>query len=130
MISTLSFLYVQAEVVEMNPAEAIAANLARLSYNASLRARAALRRAAARLSIGQVSFLTKLLSFYVDLKSFVESWSQFEWLLFSFCFVVIIRSFLKITISAFEREKNEECLKDGEFLFIVLAHSGLGFGTL
>ena len=45
---------VQAEVVEMSPAEAIAANLARLSYNASLRARAALRRAAARLSIGQV----------------------------------------------------------------------------
>ena len=38
----------------MNPAEAIAANLARLSYNASLRARAALRRAAARLSVGQV----------------------------------------------------------------------------
>ena len=44
----------KAEVVEMNPAEAIAANLARLSYNASLRARAALRRAAARLSVGQV----------------------------------------------------------------------------
>ena len=48
--------FVQAEVVEMNPAEAIAANLARLSYNASLRARAALRRAAARLSIGQVGW--------------------------------------------------------------------------
>ena len=41
-------------MVEMNPAEAIAANLARLSYNASLRARAALRRAAARLTVGQV----------------------------------------------------------------------------
>jgi hypothetical protein len=34
--------------------QAIAANLARLSYNASLRARAALRRAAARLTVGQV----------------------------------------------------------------------------
>ena len=44
----------------MNPAEAIAANLARLSYNASLRARAALRRAAARLSIGQVSPISLL----------------------------------------------------------------------
>lgn len=47
-----------AEVVEMNPAEAIAANLARLSYNASLRARAALRRAAARLTVGQVALLS------------------------------------------------------------------------
>ena len=57
----LNFAFsVQAEVVEMNPAEAIAANLARLSYNASLRARAALRRAAARLSIGQVSPISLL----------------------------------------------------------------------
>ncbi len=46
-----------AEVVEMNPAEAIAANLARLSYNASLRAQAALRRAAQRLSVHEVARL-------------------------------------------------------------------------
>ena len=46
-----------AEVVEMNPAEAMAANLARLSYSASLRAQAALRRAAQRLSVSQVAKL-------------------------------------------------------------------------
>ncbi len=46
-----------AEVVEMNPSEAMAANLARLSYNASLRAQAALRRAAQRLSISAVAQL-------------------------------------------------------------------------
>jgi len=44
----------QAEVVEMNPAEAIAANLSRLSYNASLRAQMALRRAANRLTVWEV----------------------------------------------------------------------------
>ncbi len=43
-------------MVEMNPAEAIAANLARLSYSASLRAKAALRRAASKLSVGQVNY--------------------------------------------------------------------------
>ena len=41
----------------MNPAEAMAANLARLSYNASLRAQAALRRAAQRLSVSEVAKL-------------------------------------------------------------------------
>ena len=46
-----------AEVVEMNPAEAMAANLARLSYTASLRAQAALRRAAQRLSVSEVARL-------------------------------------------------------------------------
>ena len=46
-----------AEVVEMNPAEAMAANLARLSYSASLRAQAALRRAAQRLSVSEVAKL-------------------------------------------------------------------------
>jgi len=46
-----------AEVVEMNPAEAMAANLARLSYNASLRAQAALRRAAQRLPLSAVAKL-------------------------------------------------------------------------
>lgn len=46
-----------AEVVEMNPAEAMAANLARLSYSASLRAQAALRRAAQRLSVSDVAKL-------------------------------------------------------------------------
>jgi len=46
-----------AEVVEMNPTEAMAANLARLSYNASLRAQAALRRAAQRLPLSAVAKL-------------------------------------------------------------------------
>jgi solute carrier family 35 protein F5 len=41
----------------MNPAEAIAANLARLSYSASLRAQAALRRAAQRLTVHEVARL-------------------------------------------------------------------------
>lgn len=51
----------------MNPAEAIAANLARLSYSASLRAKAALRRAASKLSVGQVSkHLYSLVSFLVS----------------------------------------------------------------
>lgn len=52
-----------AEVVEMNPAEAMAANLARLSYNASLRAQAALQRAAQRLSISSVAKLALFFSF-------------------------------------------------------------------
>lgn len=41
----------------MNPGEAVAANLARLSYSASLRAQAALRRAAQRLTVFEVSRL-------------------------------------------------------------------------
>ena len=41
----------------MNPTEAMAANLARLSYNASLRAQAALRRAAQRLPLSAVAKL-------------------------------------------------------------------------
>jgi len=55
----LVFFFIKAEVVEMNPAEAIAANLARLSYSASLRAKAALRRAASKLSVAQVFFTYK-----------------------------------------------------------------------
>ncbi len=43
-----------AQVVEMNPADALYANLSRLSYNASLRAQAALQRAASRLTVGEV----------------------------------------------------------------------------
>jgi len=61
-----NYSVVQAEVVEMNPAEAIAANLARLSYNASLRARAALRRAAARLSVGQVKVIQYFFFFITE----------------------------------------------------------------
>ena len=49
-----------AQVVEMHPADALYANLARLSYNASLRAQAALRRAASRLSISEVIQLALL----------------------------------------------------------------------
>ncbi len=49
-----------AQVVEMNPSDALYANLARLSYNASLRAQAALRRAASRLTIGEVMRLALL----------------------------------------------------------------------
>ena len=49
-----------AQVVEMHPADALYANLARLSYNASLRAQAALRRAASRLSIKEVVQLALL----------------------------------------------------------------------
>ena len=45
------------QVVEMNPGEAMAANLARLSYNATLRAQAALRRAAQRLTLQEVAKL-------------------------------------------------------------------------
>ena len=44
----------------MNPAEALSANLARLSYNASLRAQAALQRAASRLTIKEVVQLALL----------------------------------------------------------------------
>ena len=47
-----------AEVVEMNPAQAISANLSRLSYNASFRAHAALRRAASRLTAREVMKLS------------------------------------------------------------------------
>ena len=47
-----------AEVVEMNPAQAISANLSRLSYNASLRAHSALRRAASRLTAREVMKLS------------------------------------------------------------------------
>ena len=47
-----------AEVVEMNPAQAISANLSRLSYNASLRAHSALRRAASRLTAKEVMKLS------------------------------------------------------------------------
>ena len=47
-----------AEVVEMNPGEALAANISRLSYNASLRAHAALRRAASRLTAKEVMKLS------------------------------------------------------------------------
>ena len=47
-----------AEVVEMNAAEAITANLSRLSYNASLRAHAVLRRAASRLTAREVMKLS------------------------------------------------------------------------
>jgi len=48
-----------AQVAQMdtNPADALYANLARLSYNASLRAQAALRRAAARLTMAEVARL-------------------------------------------------------------------------
>ena len=46
-----------AEMVEMNPREAMAANLARLSYNASLRAQAAIRKAAQRLTLHEVAKL-------------------------------------------------------------------------
>jgi len=52
-----------AEVVEMNPAEAIAANLSRLSYNASLRAQMALRRAASRLTVREVVKISFIFSF-------------------------------------------------------------------
>ena len=45
----------------MNPAEAIAANLSRLSYNASLRAQMALRRAANRLTVWEVFKVLALL---------------------------------------------------------------------
>ena len=47
-----------AQVVEMNPAQAISANLSRLSYNASLRAHSALRRAASRLTAKEVMKLS------------------------------------------------------------------------
>jgi len=47
-----------AEVVEMNPAHAMSANLSRLSYNASLRAHSALRRAASRLTAKEVMKLS------------------------------------------------------------------------
>ena len=47
-----------AEVVQMNSAEAITANLSRLSYNASLRAHAVLRRAASRLTAREVMKLS------------------------------------------------------------------------
>ena len=47
-----------AEVVEMNPAQGISANLSRLSYNASLRAHAALRKAASRLTTKEVMKLS------------------------------------------------------------------------
>ncbi len=46
-----------AQVVEMNPADALYANLARLSYNASLRAQAAIRRARSRLAAREVAML-------------------------------------------------------------------------
>ena len=52
-----------AQVVEMHPADALYANLARLSYNASLRAQAALRRAASRLTIKEVVNLALLFCF-------------------------------------------------------------------
>ena len=47
-----------AEVVEMNPAHALSANISRLSYNASLRAHSALRRAASRLTAKEVMKLS------------------------------------------------------------------------
>ncbi|TRY61755.1 hypothetical protein TCAL_09140 [Tigriopus californicus] len=43
-----------AQVVEMSPGDALYANLARLSYSASIRARAALERAASKLTIREV----------------------------------------------------------------------------
>lgn len=49
-----------AQVVEMDPADALYANLARLSYSASLRARAALERAASKLSVEEVLKLALL----------------------------------------------------------------------
>ena len=52
-----------AEVVEMNPAEAIAANLSRLSYNASVRAQQALKRAASRLTVQEVAKLSLFFTF-------------------------------------------------------------------
>jgi solute carrier family 35 protein F5 len=52
-----------AQVVEMNPGDALYANLARLSYNASLRAQAALRRAASRLTVREVLQLALLFAF-------------------------------------------------------------------
>lgn len=52
-----------AEVVEMNPADAIAANLSRLSYNASLRAQRALRRAVSRLTVKEVAQLALAFTF-------------------------------------------------------------------
>ena len=47
----------------MNPAEAIAANLSRLSYSASLRAQLALRRAANRLTVGEVVKIALVFTF-------------------------------------------------------------------
>ena len=47
----------------MNPGDALYANLARLSYSASLRAQAALRRAASRLTVGEVLQLALLFCF-------------------------------------------------------------------
>ena len=52
-----------AEVVEMNPAHAISANLSRLSYNASIRAHSALRRAASRLTAREVMKLSLAFTF-------------------------------------------------------------------
>ncbi len=50
----------EAQVVTMNPGDALHANLARLSYHASLRAQAALRRAASRLTLSEVMQLSFL----------------------------------------------------------------------
>ena len=53
----------------MNPAQAISANLSRLSYNASLRAHSALRRAASRLTAREVMKLS--LAFTIPCRGFL-----------------------------------------------------------